>query len=235
MLLVVLVLVVGGGFAADTYIRHRVTDSLASSLEDQFGGPTTVELSRRPVIYQWLTKKAPVLKIHAKDATVGNSVGMAVDASLNDLTLTGDANDPGTAASTSASVAWPTDGILATLRSGSGFGNLLTGMTADPASGTLKIEILGGGATLSVRPKVVNGDIDVETTDLGVLGLGVPTDLVSGIVSALSKPLQSYPLGLHPTSITVTSAGLDVQLEGGAYQLPASKDGNPLNPCIQNC
>ncbi|SLJ82698.1 Uncharacterised protein [Mycobacteroides abscessus subsp. abscessus] len=55
-----------------------------------------------------------------------------------------------------------------------------------------------------------------------VLGIGLPTDLVAGIVDVFTESLQSYPMGLRATEIEVTDNGIDVHLAGGRTELQST-------------
>ncbi|MGY2063840.1 LmeA family phospholipid-binding protein, partial [Nocardia gipuzkoensis] len=113
---------------------------------------------------------------------------------------------------------WSNDGIAKTLS------GLVSGVQSDPSSGTLDVKVLGGIADLRLRPQIVGDQIQVTTESAQLFGLGLPTDLVDGIVQLMTQSLQSYPLDLKPTAIKVTDSGLDVQLTGGATRLQGGGD-----------
>jgi hypothetical protein len=64
-----------------------------------------------------------------------------------------------------------------------------------------------------------------------VLGFGIPTDLVSGIVKTMTQGLQSYPLNMHPTQLTITNSGIDVKLYGGAVTLQGDQNATAQTIC----
>ena len=226
-LIVVAALVVAliGG---ELFLRQRATSCMESQFESQLGSPVDVSLSWKPVLLQMTGKNVPYVEIDSKGSAFGPAQGMEVRARANDIKITDSADSSGTIGSSSADVTWSTDGILATLQA-QPLGGMITAVTADPTAGTLKVSV-GGFADMTVQPKVQDGKIDVETVSAAILGLGLPTALVDGIVQALTDGLQQYPLGMEPTALTVTDSGIDVNLQGGEYVMPAA-DPNAQSGC----
>lgn len=224
-LIVVAALVVAlvGG---ELFLRQRATSCMESQFESQLGSPVDVSLSWKPVLLQMTGKNVPYVEIDSKGSSFGPAQGMAVHARANDIRVTDSADSSGTIGSSSADVSWSTAGILATLQA-QPLGGVVSDVTTDPGAGTLKISV-GGFADLTVQPTVQNGKVDVETVSAAILGLGLPTALVDGIVEILTDSLQQYPLGMEPTSLTVTDSGIDVSLQGGQYVMP------PADPDAQS-
>ena len=107
------------------------------------------------------------------------------------------------------------------------FGGLVSGVTADSSAATLAFDVGPVGlAKLTVKPTVTNGVVDVQTVGAEILGLGLPTDLVDGIVQTLTDSLQTYPLDMKPTKLTVTDDAIQISLEGGAYAMPVADANN---------
>ncbi len=72
-------------------------------------------------------------------------------------------------------------------------GGLVTDVTADENAGTLTFTVGGQGlAEFTARPVVNGGVVTVETTDATILGIGLPTALVDGVVEILTSGLQQY-------------------------------------------
>lgn len=121
--------------------------------------------------------------------------------------------------SSAADVTWSNDGIRETL------GGLVSGVKSSASSDMLTLDVLGGLAQLQVQPVIKGGVVEVETMSAQLLGMGLPTDLVQGIVEVFTKSLQSYPYGMQPTEVKVTDEGIAVKLAGGRSELPAA-EGN---------
>ena len=123
--------------------------------------------------------------------------------------------------SSDADITWSDDGIAQSLQ------GLVSSVQSNPAAGTLDAKVLGGLADVQVQPHIVGGKIVVDTSNATLLGFGVPTDLVDSIVQTMTKGLQSYPLDMHPSRLTVTDSGIEVKLSGGATTMQG--DNNAAN------
>ncbi|CAM2983689.1 DUF2993 domain-containing protein [Prescottella defluvii] len=220
------VALVGG----ELFLRQRATSCMESQFQSQLGSEVDVSLSWKPVLWQMVGKNVPYVKIDSSGSSFGPAQGMQVHARANDIKITDSPDSSGTIGSSSADVTWSTDGILATVQSQS-LGNLVSSVTPDSTAGTLKFAVGPAGlADLTVRPTVQNGEVVVETVGAEILGLGLPTALVDGIVQTLTDSLQQYPLGMAPTSLTVTDTAVDLNLEGGQYVMPP-QDPNAQSSC----
>ncbi|TQF68555.1 DUF2993 domain-containing protein [Rhodococcus spelaei] len=228
--LVVIVALVALLIGAELYVRHNVKQCMSSQFQSELGSQVDVGLSAKPVLLQAIDKKVPYITITSDDSTFGPAKDMHVKARVNDVDLTATDNSSGSIGSSTADINWSTDGILATIQA-QPFGNLVSGVTSDPTTGTLKFQVLGL-AELTVKPQVNAGTVNVETVGAQVLGLGLPTDLVSGVVDVLTSSLQTYPLGMTAQSMTVTDSGIQMSLAGGAYSMPKA---DPNTPAPSGC
>ncbi|WP_231912722.1 LmeA family phospholipid-binding protein [Rhodococcus sp. EPR-157] len=217
--LVVLVLVAAllGG---ELYLRQQIKSCLAGQLESEIGSQVDVGLGWKPILVSLVDKQVSSVTLDSNDARFGIAEGMTVHAEVEDVNLEQTADTNGSIGSSSADIAWSTDGIASTLQS-QGIGALVSGVTSDASAGTLSFAV-GGLAQLTVKPTVVGDRVDVQTVDASILGLGLPTDLVDSIVGVISDSLQQYPLDMIPTSLTVTDAGIELALQGGQYSIPAT-------------
>ncbi|MBM4607640.1 LmeA family phospholipid-binding protein [Rhodococcus hoagii] len=165
----------------------------------------------------------------SKGSAFGPAQGMEVRARANDIKITDSADSSGTIGSSSADVTWSTDGILATLQA-QPLGGMITAVTADPTAGTLKVSV-GGFADMTVQPKVQDGKIDVETVSAAILG-GWGCRQHWSTVSSRPSPTvcSSTRSAWEPTALTVTDSGIDVNLQGGEYVMPAA-DPNAQSGC----
>lgn len=228
--LVVIVALVAVLVGAEFYVRHNVKQCMAEQFQSELGSQVDVGLSAKPVLLQAVDKKVPYITITSADSNFGPAKGMSVTARVNDVDLTATDTSGGTIGSSTADIDWSTDGILATIQA-QPFGNLVSGVTSDAAAGTLQFQVLGL-AELTVKPQVTAGTVNIETVGAELLGLGIPTDLVSGVVDVLTSSLQVYPLGMTADSLTVTDSGLQMSLAGGAYTMPK---GDPNVQAPSSC
>ncbi|EHI40606.1 hypothetical protein OPAG_00647 [Rhodococcus opacus PD630] len=214
-----LVAVLVGG---ELFVRNRVKTCMADQFESQLGSQVDVGLSWKPVLLQSVDKNVPYITIDSDDTKFGPAQGMQVHAQVNDIRIENTADSSGTIGSSDADITWSTAGILATLQQ-QAFGSLISGVTADSSAGTLRFSVGPAGlADLTVKPEIVNGTVKVQTVGAEILGFGLPTDLVDGVVQTLTSSLQTYPLGMQPTSLKVTDDAIEITLEGGAYTMPAA-------------
>lgn len=205
---------------AEVYVRNRATTCLAQSFESELGTGVDVDLSWKPVLWQLLDRQVPSVTLSTDDTAFGPAQEMQVRAEVRDVDLRDEAEGAGIIGSSNAEIDWPTSGILATVQ-GQPAGSLVTDVTADESAGTLTFTVGGQGlAEFTARPVVNNGVVAVETTDATILGIGLPTALVDGVVQILASGLQQYPLGMQATEVRVTDAGVELELEGGRFVMP---------------
>ncbi|MFI8975201.1 DUF2993 domain-containing protein [Nocardia asteroides] len=210
-LVVALLLAVIGVTSTEIYLRNRIEQCLAAGLRDELGASVSVGLGARPVVYSLLDRRLPVLTVDSDDARFGPAVGMEVHARLEEVSQP-EGSDTAVVAGSEARVEWSAESIEQTL------GGIVTDVRTSADSGTVDVTALAGAVTVRLRPSVQGGVIHIET----VSTRGVPPQLTSEIVDLLARSLGGYPLELRPESVTVTDAGIRVDLRGGTTSLPVS-------------
>ncbi|MGC0365509.1 hypothetical protein ABH922_003493 [Rhodococcus sp. 27YEA15] len=221
-LLVVIAVLVAALIGGEFFVRNQIKSCMADQFQSELGSQVDVGLSWKPVLLQAVDKKVPYITIDSDDGSFGPATGMQVHAKVENIDLQASNGNSGTIGSSSADVDWSTAGILSTIQAQT-FGALVTGVTTDASAGTLAFDVGPAGlAKLTVKPTVAGGVVTVQTVGAEILGLGLPTDLVDGVVQILTDSLQTYPLDMKPTSLTVTDSSIKISLEGGAFTLPAS-------------
>ncbi|MFI1918933.1 DUF2993 domain-containing protein [Nocardia sp. NPDC020380] len=221
--IVAVLLVVGGLAGGEAYARHKVENCISSQFEQQMGSKIDVSFGWKPLLLTMFDGKVSSVTVNSDDTKFGPAQGMVVHATFDDVDVKDNGNQGATIGSSTADVTWSNDGIVKTL------GGLVSNGTSDPNSGTLSFGVLGGIAQLQVKPKIVGDKIEVDTQSASLLGFGLPTDLVSGIVDLMTQSLQSYPMGLVPTGVQVTSDGLHVTLKGGQTTLQPVNGQTPTS------
>jgi hypothetical protein len=219
-LVVVAILLATVLVGGEAYARHQVSQCISSQFEKDMGSKIDVSFGPKPMLITWIDGKVGQVKVNSADSKFGPAVGMVVHARFNDVEISDNGRTGGTIGSSSADVTWGNDGIRETL------GGLVSDVKSSASSGMLTLDVLGGIAQLQVKPQIKNGVVEIETMSAALLGVGLPKDLVSGIVDIFSQSLQSYPLGLKPTEVKVTDNGITVQLAGGRTELPAAQGSN---------
>ncbi|MQY30160.1 LmeA family phospholipid-binding protein [Nocardia aurantia] len=214
---VVVLVAVAALVGAETYYRKHYADCIAAQAEHDLGSKVTVHFGAKPLLLTAIDHRVGSVTMNSDDAKFGPAVGMKVHAKINDVHLLDRGADVG---SSSADVTWTDEGIQQTLK------GMVSDVKSDASTGTLTVKVLGGLADLQLKPQIVGNQIQVNTASASLLGIGLPTDLVSGIVDVMTQSLQNYPLDMHPTAVHVTDDGLAVQLSGGASQLQVDQNAD---------
>jgi hypothetical protein len=223
--LVVLLAAVGTAVGLETYYRKHFENCIANQADQQLGSKISVHFGAKPLLLTAIDHQIGSLTIDSDDAKFGPAVGMKVHATLHDITMQ-DGNSA-TVGSSNADATWSDDGIAQTLT------GLVSGVQSNPSTGTLDVKMLGGIAGLQLQPHIVDNKIQVDTQSANLLGIGLPTDLVNGIVKTMTSSLQNYPLDMRATGLQVTDSGIHVTLAGGATKLDSGNGTN--NSAAMNC
>lgn len=223
-LVVVAILLATVLVGGEAYARYQVSRCISTQFEKDMGSKIDVSFGAKPMLITWIDGKVGQVKVNSDDSKFGPAVGMVVHARFNNVEVS-NSGSGGTIGSSSADVAWGNDGIRETL------GGLVSGVSSSASSGMLTLDVLGGLAQLQLKPEIKDGTVQVETKSAELLGMGIPTDLVSGIVDVFTQSLQSYPLGLKATEVKVTDNGVAVKLAGGRAELPAAQDSSGSVSC----
>ncbi|MGY0501872.1 LmeA family phospholipid-binding protein [Nocardia sp. FBN12] len=217
-LAVVAILLVAAIGGTEAYARHKISNCISGAFEQEMGSSIDVGFGLRPVLLSYVDGKVGSLTVDSEDNKFGPAVGMAVHAKFNDIELVDRGRGGGTIGSSTADVTWNNEGIRQTL------GTMVSGVSSSASTGVLTLDVLGGLAQLEVQPLVRDGNITVDTKSAQLLGIGLPTDLVQGIVETFTQSLQSYPLGLRAQEVKVTDDGVTVHLSGGKTSLDAASN-----------
>ncbi|MFI7668637.1 DUF2993 domain-containing protein [Nocardia sp. NPDC049526] len=223
-LVVVAILLATVLVGGEAYARYQVSRCISTQFEKDMGSKIDVSFGAKPMLITWIDGKVDQVKVNSDDSKFGPAVGMVVHARFNNVEV-GNSGSGNTIGSSSADVTWGNDGIRETL------GGLVSGVSSSASSGMLTLDVLGGLAQLQVKPEIKDGTVQVETKSAALLGMGIPTDLVSGIVEVFTQSLQSYPLGMKATEVKVTDNGVAVKLAGGRTELPAAQDSSGSVSC----
>ncbi|WP_433627934.1 LmeA family phospholipid-binding protein [Nocardia sp. CA-120079] len=223
-LVVVAILLATVLVGGEAYARYQVSRCISTQFEKDMGSKIDVSFGAKPMLITWIDGKVDQVKVNSDDSKFGPAVGMVVHARFNDVEVS-NSGSGSTVGSSSADVTWGNDGIRETL------GGLVSGVSSSASTGMLTLDVLGGLAQLQVKPEIKDGTVQVETKSAALLGMGIPTDLVSGIVEVFTQSLQSYPLGLKATEVKVTDNGVAVKLAGGRTELPAAQDSSGSVSC----
>ncbi|MGW4535207.1 LmeA family phospholipid-binding protein [Nocardia sp. NPDC004340] len=205
-------LVAACGVAAEIYYRDRVERCVAAQAQRELGSSVTVGFGARPLLLAAIDHHIPSMTLDTENAAFGPAVGMQAQVNLKDVDLADKSSSGASVTSSRTTATWSDTAILSTLR------GLASEVTSQPDTNSITVQLLTGLAAVELRPYAADGKIQIET----VSSRGVPAGMADRILGVVAQSLQDYPLNQQPTDITVTPAGLRIQLAGGFAELPGS-------------
>lgn len=204
---IILVAVIVGGLAgAELYARHRVDGILVEIAECVVKDGATVSFGvNPPFLWQHVTGHYTNISVSTDGNQVQDAKGMQADVTVSDVRLHGTSDSKGTIGALDATLTWTAAGIKDTVAANlPGVGSLVTGVTTDPAAGTLNLE--AGSITVTAKPVVTKGDLALEVVDVaGPLAKDTVQTALDGLTAKLNA---QYPLGIHADSVAVTATGV---------------------------
>lgn len=207
LLAVIVVAVLVGGLAGgELYARHRVDALLVEVAECVVRDGASVSFGvNPPFLWQHVTGHYTNISVVTDGDNVQDAKGMKADVSVSDVRLLGTSDSKGTIGSLDATLTWTAAGIKDTVAANlPGVGSLVTGVTTDPAAGTLNLE--AGDITVTAKPVVNDGVLALEVVDVtGPLGKDTVQTALDGLTAKLNA---QYPLGIHADSVEVTPTGV---------------------------
>lgn len=217
-------LVVGGLAGGELYARHRADNILTEVAQCVVEDGVTISFGvNPPFLWQHITGHYTNISVTTDGNRVQSADGMTAEVTLKDVRLQDSADSKGTIGSLNATLSWKSAGIKDTVAANlPGVGNLVTGVTTDAAAGTIILE--AGGNTVTAKPVVTEGDLNLEVLD--VTGL-FPKDAVQTGLNGMTKKLNdNYPLGIHADSVEVTGTGVVGKFSSQNASIP-KEDANP--------
>ncbi|PRC43378.1 DUF2993 domain-containing protein, partial [Mycobacterium sp. ITM-2017-0098] len=189
--ILVVALLAGGLSGAELYARHRADGVLVAVAECVVEDGATISYGvNPPFLWQHITGRYTNISVHTAGDRVQSADGMTADITLADVWLQDSGDSKGTIGTLDATLTWTADGIKDTVAANlPGVGSLVTGVTTDPAAGTLVME--AGSSSVTAQPVVTDGDLNLEVLD--VTG-PFPKDAVQSALNDLTKKLNdNYP------------------------------------------
>lgn len=221
---IVLALLVGGLAGAELYARHRADSILVEVAECVVQDGSTISFGvNPPFLWQHITGHYTNISVETAGDNVQDAKGMTADVTLEDVRLQESENAKGTIGSLNATLTWTSAGIKDTVIANLPVvGSLVTGVTTDPAAGTLVLE--AGTNSVTTKPVVTDGDLGLQV--VAVDG-PLPRDAVQTALNELTTKLNdNYPLGIRADSVEVTAAGVVGKFSSQNASIP-KEDANP--------
>jgi DUF2993 family protein len=220
----VLALVAGGLAGAELYARSRADSILVEVAECVVKDGATISFGvNPPFLWQHITGHYTNISVVTEGNQVQDAKGMTADVTLEDVRLQDSADSKGTIGSLEATLTWKSAGIKDTVAANlPGVGNLVTGVSTDPAAGTIVLE--AGDNNVTANPVVADGNLDLQVLDVNG---PLPKDAVQTALNDLTKRLNdNYPLGIHADSVEVTETGVTGKFSSQNASIP-KEDANP--------
>ena len=202
-----LALLVGGLAGAELYARHRANDILVAVTECVVQDGASISFGvNPPFLWQHVTGHYTNISVTTAGDNVQAARGMTADVTLADVRLQDTADAKGTIGSLDATLTWTAAGLKDTVADNlPGVGSLVTGVSTDPAAGTIVIEA-GSDNSVTAKPVVADGNLNLQV--LAVQG-PLSQDTVQTALDELTTKLNdNYPLGIHADSVEVTATGV---------------------------
>jgi hypothetical protein len=221
---IVVALVVGGLAGAELYARHRADTILVAVAECVVKDNATISFGvNPPFLWQHVTGHYTNISVSTAGNQVQEAKGMTADVTLKDVRLQDSADSKGTIGSLNATLSWKSEGIKDTVAANLPVvGSLITGVSTDPAAGTVVME--AGAGSVTAKPVVSNGDLGLQVVDVNG---PLPKDTVQTALDNLTKKLNdNYPLGIHADSVEVTDTGVVGKFSSQNASIP-KEDANP--------
>jgi hypothetical protein len=222
--IIVVALVAGSLAGAELYARRRADSILVEVAECVVQDGATISFGvNPPFLWQHITGHYTNISVVTAGDRVQDATGMTADVTLADVRLQDSGDSKGTIGSLNATLTWRSAGIKDTVAANlPGVGSLVTGVSTDPAAGT--IVLAAGSNSVTAKPGVTDGDLDLQILDVNG---PLPKDAVQTALNALTKKLNdNYPLGIHADSVEVTGSGVVGKFSSQNASIP-KEDANP--------
>jgi hypothetical protein len=224
IVIIVVALLAGGLAGGELYARHRADSILTEVAECVVEDGASISFGvNPPFLWQHITGHYTNISVTTAGQRVQSADGMTAEVTLKDVRLQDSADSKGTIGSLNATLSWKSAGIKDTVAANlPGVGSLITGVSTDPAAGTVILE--AGSNSVTAKPVVTDGNLNLEVLD--VTG-PLPKDAVQTALNELTKKLNdNYPLGIHADSVDVTGTGVVGKFSSQNASIP-KEDQNP--------
>lgn len=226
---IVVALLFAGVLAGELYARGRADNVVARVVECVVQDQAKASFDPLPpFLVQHVSGHYTNINIETAGNQIRDAKDMKVQIDINDVRLEDTAQSSGSVGSLNAVITWSAEGIKQTVQDAIPlFGSFLTGVTTNPAAGTIELE--GALASITAKPQVGNGGIELQVTELSGLGFSLPRETVQPALDAFTSQLtENYPMGIHADSVQVTDTGVVSHFSTQDASIPRSTD----DPCF---
>lgn len=207
-LVIVAALALAALLGGEFYARHRANSVVAKAVSCVVQDSATASFGMRPFLLQHFGHHYRDMRVETAGNQIREAKGMKLQLRLDDVRMNQTAESAGTLGSLDADITWSSDGIQETV---SGMipliGGLVSGVTPDPAAGTL--EVVGPLGTVTIKPQVADGGLNLQVLRVTGLGFTLPRETVQPALDAFTEQLtKNLPMGIRAESVGVTDSGV---------------------------
>lgn len=208
VLVIVAALGLAGLLGGELYARNKADTIVAKAVSCVVQDSASASFGVRPFLLQHFSRHYHDMVVETAGNRIREAQGMKLRLRLDDIRLNQTADSAGTLGSLDADITWSTDGIKQTVSGIIPFlGGLVSGVSTDPAAGTLELQ--GPLGTVTVAPGVADGGLSLQVQGVTGLGFTLPRETVQPALDAFTKTLTAnLPMGIHAESVTVTDSGV---------------------------
>ncbi|OBA43135.1 MULTISPECIES: LmeA family phospholipid-binding protein [unclassified Gordonia (in: high G+C Gram-positive bacteria)] len=250
----VLVLVIGA-VASELILRKRVTDCLEQQFSSLTGVPTTVSLSKKPMLLQATGSEIPWVQVDTANDSGATRLHIRADRidAESDKTTVGSLDgsgyvpfsrvvelgkqETGGSGTGTGGTGGTGTGGSGTGTDQSGAGGIVSGaniesITGNEADGTVDVStsfnlgFIPIPVSATIKPTTENGHIKFEVVKANAFVFGIPSDYAQQIVDGVSKTMFGpFFDQVNVKNLKVTNDGVDFAVDGDNLTLTNSATG----------
>lgn len=227
-LVIVAALAVAALLGGEFYARHRANSIVAKAVSCVVQDSATASFGMRPFLLQHFTHHYRDMKVETAGNQIREAKGMQLQLRLDDIRINRTAESAGTLGALDADITWSSEGIQQTVAGMIPLiGGLVSGVTPDPASGTLEVQ--GPLGTVTIRPQVADGGLALQVTQVTGLGFTLPRETVQPALDVFTDQLtKNLPMGIRAESVGVTDSGVTARFATRDATIPNGQQ----DPCF---
>lgn len=227
-LVIVVALALAALLGGEFYARHRANSIVAKAVGCVVQDSASASFGVRPFLLQHFGHHYRDMRVETAGNQIREAKGMKLQLRLDDVRMNQTADSAGTLGALDADITWSSDGIQQTV---AGLipliGGLVSGVTPDPAAGTL--EVLGPLGTVTIKPQVADRTLTLQVLQVTGLGFTLPRETVQPAMDAFTDQLtNNLPMGIQAESVGVTDSGVTARFVTRDATIPNAEQ----DPCF---
>ncbi len=233
VVVIVVAVVAAALIGVELYARNQGETRVASAVECLVEDKAEVSFAfMPPFLIQHMSRHYTSLHIETAGNQIRDLAGMKADVTIEDVNLNEDAGSGGggTIGSLVAKIDWTAAGMSQSIQHALPLvGSLISGVTTNPADGTVELEAALG--SIVTKPEVKNGALTLQVTKLTGLGFTLPRETIQPALDSLTTQLTNeLPMDIRADSVEVTNDGVKTQFSTRNATIPSSEQDS----CFSN-